>query len=108
MTFEELFQEMIEKYGDDFNWMPVPFSRTSFVNELNNELGENRFSHQIYAIAKCESNDDVLFLIEENDYRIYHLTYSKKSIEGYPRFLAFDGLQSAFSHMEKEYIENYL
>ena len=108
MTIQDLFENMIDKYGDNFNWMIIPFSNKSFADELNKELGENKFTHPIYAVAKCESNDDVLFLIDENDYRIYHLTYSKNNIEGYPRFLSFEGRESAIKYIEKEYVENYL
>ena len=108
MTIEKLFQNMIDKYGDNFNWILVPFSSKSLVDELNKELGDTKFTHTIYAVAKCESNDDVLFLVEENDYRIYHLTYSKNNTEGYPRFISFDGRQSAINYIEKEYVENYL
>ena len=108
MTVEELFEKLIGKYGDNFNWTLVPFSNNSFVDELNKELGDNKFTHPIFAVAKCEANDDVLFLIEEDDYRIYHLTYSKNNINGYPRFILFDGRLSAINYIEKEYVDNYL
>lgn len=47
MTVEELFEKLIGKYGDNFNWTLVPFSNNSFVDELNKELGDNKFTHPI-------------------------------------------------------------
>lgn len=108
MIIEELFENMTDKYGDDFNWMLVPASNKRFVDELNKELGDSGFTHPIYAVARCESNDDVLFFIDENDYRIYHLTYSGHNTEGYPSFISFDGREPAIEYIEKEYTENYL
>ena len=100
---EEWFYNLYKKYGDEFNWMIT--SSDSFVKELELELGSECSLNSVSVIAKCESNDDVLFIID-GIYRIYHLTYSGKCDA--LRYLEFTNLSSAMKYIEKEYIENYL
>lgn len=103
MLSDKYFALFEEKYGEDFNWMRT--SSDSFVDELRHELGDACSFNSITVIAKCESNDDVLFLID-GIYRIYHLTYSKKvdSLKS----LEFDNLSETMDYIEKDYVENYL
>ena len=62
MTAEEVFCDLGDKYGDDFNWYMIPLTNRTFVAELRREIGEKHFLYNkpIYAVAKCDSNDDVL------------------------------------------------
>jgi len=78
---------------------------STFVNELKHELGIKFANSSISSIAKCESNDDVLFLFE-SVYRIYHLTYSNNSCN--LSYIEFIDLNSAMKYIEKDYTENYL
>ena len=103
MSPDEYFVILEEKYGDDFNWIRT--SSDSFVAELKHELGNGCSLNSITAIAKCESNDNVLFLIDRS-YRIYHLTYSGKI--DLPEFLEFANLSEAMDFIENDYVENYL
>lgn len=107
MTAEEWFCYFFEKYGEDFNWYMIPFSNHYFIDELLSELGQDRESNSVYSIAKCESNDNVLFLVDDV-FRIYHLTYSKDNASGFPRYLEFGDLTSAMNHIEKEYVDEYM
>ena len=43
----------------------LPFTNHFYVEELNKELGERAFKQKVFSVAKCESNDDVLFLINK-------------------------------------------
>ena len=106
MTAEEYFELLYEKYGDDFNWMMISFSNKHFVEELIRELGANAPDAPVYSIAKCASNDNVLFLIGDV-FRIYHLTYSATNAKGFPKYIEFCDLASAMEHIEKEYLELY-
>ncbi len=106
MTAEEWFSVFAERYGDDFNWEIIPFSKHSFVDELKKELGDKAHNTSICSIAKCYSKDDVLFLFD-GKYRIYHLTYSHNNLEGWPRYKEFSDLSSAMKFIEKEYVEEY-
>ena len=95
MTIEEAIKELEEKYGEDFNWGIISDSKNYFVNELKSEL----------------SNDDVLFLIENNAkkvYRIYHLTYSKCNAKGFPRYIEFEDISSIREYLEKEFISDFI
>ena len=66
----------------------VPLSQSNgvFVEELKKELGEGHFLYhkKVWAVAKCESNDDVLYLTAGEQggdtYYIFHLTYSKQNL----------------------------
>ena len=99
MSPDEYFAMFQEKYGNDFNWMLT--SSDSFAHELENEHSFD----SITVIAKCESNDDVLFLID-GIYRICHLTYSGKAEP--LKSLEFSDLSDAMEYIEKDYVKNYL
>lgn len=114
MTAEEVFDELSHKYGEDFNWHMLPFTNKTFVTELKNEIGEQHFLYnkQIYAVAKCDSNDDVLFVADNEDgvdvYYIFHLTYSKVNINGYPQYIKFKGILEVKEYIEQSYVRDFL
>ncbi len=110
MTFEEYYELLYKKYGNQFNWRPISFSDQFFINELNLELTSN---HPLYgkikwAVARSISNDDVLFLDENNKWYIIHLTYSKSNSLGYPKFKEFLDLDNVMQFIEEEYELDYL
>ena len=76
-------RKLEEKYGEDFNW-GTELKSESFENELKKEavLAPNL---SVKAIARSYSNDDVLYVLGDKVYRIYHLTYSG----GKPRYKEF-------------------
>ncbi len=62
----------------------------------------------MYSIAKCDSSDDVMYVLEGERYAIIHLTYSENIDITYPHFLLFETLQDALKHIEKIYIKEYI
>lgn len=114
MTPEEAIDDLFQKYGEDFNWYILPSTNKTFVAELKNEIGENHFlyNQQVYAVAKCDSNDDVLYLAGNEDgvevYYIFHLTYSKENAIGYPKYRKFKGLSEVKEYIEQSYIRDFL
>ena len=113
MTIEEAIKELEEKYGEDFNWGIISDSKNYFVNELTSELSNDDVvkNAEVIALARSYSNDDVLFLIENNAkkvYRIYHLTYSKCNAEGFPRYTEFEDINSIREYLEKEFISDFI
>lgn len=90
-------RKLEEKYGEDFNW----------GTELKNEFFENELkkeavlapSSNVKAIARSYSNDDVLFVLDDKVYRIYHLTYSGGK-PGYQEFM--DG-KAAVDYIENDF-----
>lgn len=40
MTIEEVFSDLYDKYGEDFNWYMLPLTQADgmFVTELKNEI----------------------------------------------------------------------
>ena len=87
----------------------LPLSNLTFVAELKKEIGRNHFLYnkQIWAVAKCDSNDDVLYLADNGGgtdiYYMFHLTYSECNADGFPRYEKFEEI-----HAVKEYIEQSL
>ena len=93
--------KLSEKYGDEFNWGTVPENNT-FVRELLDETNISDYC-SIEAIAHSYSNDDVLFLFNNMVYRIYHLTYSKHNIEGFPKYVEFTDGKAVIGYLEKQF-----
>ena len=114
MTAEEVFSDLFDKYGDNFNWHMIPFTQAggTFVNELKKEIGQNHFLYykKIWAVAKCESNDDVLYVIGNesgtDSYYIFHLTYSEQNVEGFPKYEEFADINAVKVFIEQAYINN--
>lgn len=116
MTIEEIFYNLFEKYGDEFNWRLIPLieSQGVFVDELKRELGEENdiFQDRVYAVATCDSNDDVLFLIcngsVEELWRIYHLTYTSNNSQGFPQYKEFLSRKDVGDFIENQFINEFL
>ena len=95
MTAEEVFCELSDKYGDDFNWHMLPLSNHTFTAELKKEIGNRHFLYhkQIWAVAKCDSNDDVLYLADSGEgtdiYYIFHLILLLFYVYGYHNHFLF-------------------
>ena len=109
MTLEEMFCDLYDKYGNDFNWYMIPFAQAdgAFVAELNKEIGQ-----KIWAAAKCESNDDVLYVLRNGMGRdicyLVHLTYSAHNADGFPQYEEFADLFAVKEFIERSYIEDYM
>ncbi len=116
MTAEEIFCDLYEKYGEDFNWYMIPLTQAggALVTELKKEIGKEHFLYdkKIWAVAKCESNDDVLYVTGNGKgadiYYIFHLTYSKHNSDGFPRCEKFADVFAVKEFIERTYIENYM
>lgn len=116
MTIEEVFSDLYDKYGEDFNWYMLPLTQADgmFVTELKNEIGEDHFLYnkRIWAVAKCESNDDVLYVTKNglggDVYYIFHLTYSKHNSDGFPRYERFADIFAVKEFLEQSYVKDYL
>ena len=91
-----------QKYCEAFNW-GTDMDNVFFEKELRKELVISPNSN-VKALARSYSNDDVLFLLDEEIYRIYHLTYSV----GTPRYIDFADGKSAVEYIEKQFVEEYL
>ena len=96
------FDRLEEKYGDDFNW-GTDLNCDFFQNQLTREADLTPYQ-EVKALAKCYSNDDVLFLLNNKVYRIYHLTYSN----GEARYIEFQNRKDVIEYIEKQYVDEYL
>ncbi|RKJ71665.1 hypothetical protein D7X33_22115 [Butyricicoccus sp. 1XD8-22] len=116
MTPEEIFCDLFNKYGEDFNWYMVPLSQlnSAFVEELKREIGEKHFLYdkKVWTVAKCKSNDDVLYITDGESgaeiYYIFHLTYSNQNLEGFPKYEKFIDAYAVKEFIEQEFIKNYM
>ena len=115
MSMEDIMKCCEEKFGDDFNWWMLPEEKREapFVPELKLELGEDDpfFDGRVYAIYKCDANDDMLFQSIRNDgtalWRIYHLTYAhRRERVGFPIRLDFESGQKAAEYIINQYVED--
>lgn len=114
MTAEEVFSNLSDKYGDDFNWHLLPVSNNTFVTELKKEIGTTHFLYEkdIRAVAKCDSNDDVLYVVRgdsgEGKYYIFHLTYSVNNVVGFPKYREFSTIEDVKDYIEQAYAAEYM
>lgn len=114
MTSEEIFCNLYDKYGEDFNWYMLPFTQAggALVTELKKEIGKEHplYDKEIWAVAKCESNDDVLYVTGNGKgadiYYIFHLTCSKHHSDGFPRCEEFADIFAVKEFIERTYIKN--
>ena len=90
----------------------LPLSNLTFVAELKKEIGRNHFLYnkQIWAVAKCDSNDDVLYLADNGGgtdiYYMFHLTYSECNADGFPRYEKFEGIHAVKGYIEQSLNQN--
>lgn len=114
MTAEEVFNDLSEKYGDSFPWRMLPFSDKGFVTELKREIDQNHFlyNRKIWAVAKSDSSDDVLFVTEneykEDIYYIVHLTYSDDNVKGYPQCKVLSEIEKVKQYIEETYVMDFV
>ena len=94
------------KYGEEFNWGIVPL-KNGFVRELKKETDISQYD-EVKAIARSYSCDEVLFLFDNNIYRIYHLTYSTNDLNGFPRYKEFLDAEKLVEYIENQFVEEYL
>ena len=113
-VYREVFSDLYDKYGDDFNWYMIPFTQSEgyFVKELKKEIGSDHFLYDktIYAVAKCESNDDVLYVTGSESgvdtYYVFHLTYSNHNSDGFPKYKQLSNVNEVKEFMELEVQNN--
>ena len=105
-----LFDNLISKYGDDFNWFVISDTNNIFYNEALFEINSHHPLYEciVQSVAKCESNDNVLFLLKNHHYAIIHLAYSKTNTKSFPIFEEFDSLQLAVDYIENQFINEYI
>ena len=114
MTAEEVFSDLFDKYGEDLNWYMIPLSQAggAFVSELKKEIGKDHFLYgkRIWAVAKCESNDEVLYVtgngLGADIYYVFHLTYSEKNLDGFPKFKELKDIYAVKEFIEESINEN--
>ncbi|MBC8061295.1 MAG: hypothetical protein H7Y18_11590 [Clostridiaceae bacterium] len=105
--FEMMFDELLKKYDEDFNWSFIVFTNKYFIEEAKREIkkGHPLYGETIYSTAKCDSNDDVMYVISGERYVIIHLTYSGNTDISYPHFILFKNLEEALNYIEKRYLQ---
>lgn len=113
MTVEEVFYDFYKKFGDEFNWHMLPLSNKTFVTELKKEIGKDHIlsNKRIWAVAKCDSDDDVLYLVDPDGgtgiYYIFHLTYLEANADGFPKYKRFEGIMTVKEYIEQLFITEY-
>ena len=82
MTIEEIFSDLYDKYGEDFNWYMIPLTQADDV---------------LY-VADNGRNQDI--------YYIFHLTYSKHNPDGFPRYEELKDVYAVKAFIEQSIFEN--
>lgn len=115
MTAEKVFYDLFNKYGEVFNWYVISLAKSKgfLVDELKKEIGKGHslYDKDIRAVAKCTSNDDVLYVTGNGSgadvYYIFHLTYSENNLDGFPRCKEFGNICGVKDFIEQSFIQDY-
>lgn len=104
MTLEELFCDLDSRYGEGFCWRLLPLTNRSFVEELRRELGAGHrlFDKKLWAVAKCDRDDRVLYLTGDGVYLLVHLTWTSHPSDGFPRCRQLSGIEELREWLEQE------
>lgn len=104
MIIENCFQELENKYGDNFCWYRVNEEHDKFEVEAYREIGKEHplFGMTLNCLAKSEKNDNVLFYTEYGQFVVIHLTYSENNVSGYPKYQLLDTHQELKEYWEQE------
>lgn len=106
MEIEKCFEELEKKYGEDFCWFRIDPEQNGFVAEAYREIteGHSLYGMKLTCLAKCEANDDVLYITEHEQFVVIHLTYSENNAVGYPKYKLLDTHQELKEYLEQSYI----
>ena len=112
MTAEEMFCNLYDKYGDEFNWMMIPLTNKFYEQQAEKEIkqGHPLYGQKMWAAAKSESNDDVLYVVEnaeKESYVMIHLTYSNNEDVKWPRYVLFENMEEVERYLEQQYISEF-
>ena len=105
---EKCFDELENKYGDDFCWLKVSDDNNSFVSEAYREIAQDHplYGVKLTTLAKSEENDDVLFYTEHEQFVVIHLTYGKNNTPDFPRYKILDTHQELEEYLELDVQRN--
>ena len=82
MTIEEIFSDLYDKYGEEFNWYMIPLTQADRVLYITDNV----------------RNQDI--------YYIFHLTYSKHNPDGFPRYEELKDVYAVKAFIEQSIFEN--
>ena len=110
MTVADTLSDLSSQYGEAFRWYILPPDQSYYVDELRKEMDAKHplLQSAIHAIAKCEANDDVLFVCgdsgQQASYVIVHLTWQTNNTAGFPRYESFADVDSLREWLEKDMV----
>ena len=108
MTVYNTLFDLSSQYGEAFPWYILPPDQSYYVDELRKEMDTRHplLQKTIHAIAKCQANDDVLFVCgdswQQPSYVIVHLTWQTNNTAGFPHYESFADVDSLREWLEKD------
>ena len=112
MDVKTLKQKIEDLASNDIEWNKLFSEYYGKRNDYNGYDFKSEYGKKIRAVAKCESNDDVLYVLRNgmgrDIYYLVHLTYSAHNADGFPRYEEFADLFAVKEFIERSYIEGYM
>lgn len=108
MTFEELYGNLYDKYGENFNWEMLPLSGAKYRDEVENriKIGHFLYRKRLYAIAKRINNDELLLVTAGSDrkdlYVILHLSHDDNQDVNNPEYILINGIYELEKYLIKQ------
>ena len=92
---------------DDYPWqgLTAPSESNMLEEEARREITEAHPLHgaDLYAIAECKMNHEVLFVTTDKCFVIVRLTYSKQNDGRYPKFTFFENFGGALEYIRTQF-----
>lgn len=107
--FEQALGKLLQQYKEEFPWIFIESDNQYFLEELKREInpGHPLYGQTLDTIAKSESDDNIIVVLEDGKYAIIHLTYSENEDVKFPYFLQFNSRSALVESIEKQYLEEY-
>ena len=106
MTFDELYGNLYEKYGESLRWKMLSFIDKTYIEQAQKEIKEGHFLYgkQLWSVAKRIDNNDVLFVTGNHGkdlYVVLHLLFQSNPDVDEPKYCLLDDIYE----VEKYFID---
>lgn len=104
LSITKYFEELEDKYGEDFGWLKINAQKDSFVKAAYREITQEHplYGIKLAALAKSKTTDEILFCTEYGQFVIIYLTDFENNTPFFPKYKILDTHQELRMYIEKK------